>query len=199
MKVAIVILAAGKSTRTGAEHKLLAEFGGTSLIRRSVLTAIASNNADIVVVTGHRTEDIEAQISDLPVKIVHNDLYTAGMSSSLSLGVAIAERYAPHGIMIALSDMPELTSSNLNVLFEAFRTTQGKSIVRAVSGSMPGHPVIFPASLYARLKMLTGDGGARDIIATCGLAIVTVDIGAAAVLDVDTAEAVTNAGGRWRR
>jgi molybdenum cofactor cytidylyltransferase len=199
MKVAIVILAAGKSSRTGVQHKLLAEFAGRSLIRRSVLSAAAFQNSPVVVVTGYRGEEIEAEIADLPVNIISNDAYGSGMASSLSLGVATSEQVAPDGIMIMLADMPEVKPSDIGKLVQAFFDAQGRSIVRATSGGMSGHPVIFPASLYADLKQLTGDKGARQIIEASGLAVINVDIGAGAILDVDTAESVAEAGGRLTR
>lgn len=198
MKIAIVVLAAGTSSRTGAKHKLLAEFGETSLIRRAVINATECHDASVIVVTGYRSEDIEAQIADLPVNIVRNNVYDSGISSSLSLGVATAEQKSPDGIMIALADMPEIRPADIEILVRAFSDAQGTSIVRATSRGVAGHPVIFPAPLYGRLKGLTGDKGAREIIEACGLPIINVDIGAAAVLDVDTAEAIAGAGGQLK-
>ncbi|MFF0953072.1 NTP transferase domain-containing protein [Rhizobium leguminosarum] len=51
--VAIVILAAGKASRMGegGKHKLLAEFEGVPLVRRSALTALAADAASVIVVT----------------------------------------------------------------------------------------------------------------------------------------------------
>jgi len=45
------------------------------------------------------------------------------------------------------------------------------------------------------LRRLGGGAGARHIVETCGLAVIDVDIGEAAHLDVDTPEAVIAAGG----
>ena len=54
--VAIVLLAAGKASRMGegGAHKLLAEFDGIPLVRRSALAALGADAATVVAVTGHR-------------------------------------------------------------------------------------------------------------------------------------------------
>lgn len=67
--------------------------------------------------------------------------------------------------------------------------------MRAVSQGKPGNPVILPRSLNQAVLRLEGDVGARDIIATSGLLVLDVDVGDAALLDVDTPDEVLAAGG----
>ncbi|OWV72357.1 molybdopterin-guanine dinucleotide biosynthesis protein MobA [Rhizobium sp. R339] len=197
--VAIVILAAGQSSRMGGAHKLLAEFGGMPLIRRSAITASNCESHSVIVVTGYRHAEIEAAIADLPVKLVHNAEFSSGMARSLALGVAAAEADQPDGIMIMLADMPALTAPDLDALIAAFRSCGGRSIVRATAGGRLGNPVIFPRALYAALKSLTGDKGARELIKGSGLPIADIEIGDGALIDVDTPDAIEAAGGILRR
>ncbi|OAV53729.1 hypothetical protein A6U98_25180 [Rhizobium sp. WYCCWR10014] len=70
--VAIVILAAGKASRMGegGKHKLLAEFDGVPLVRRSALTALGANAASVTVVVGHRRSEIEAALSARPTSLL---------------------------------------------------------------------------------------------------------------------------------
>ncbi|MFS8147394.1 nucleotidyltransferase family protein [Rhizobium sp. BR 249] len=200
VSVAIVILAAGRSSRMGMSgaHKLLAEFDGVPLIRRSAITAGNCQSSSVIVVTGYRHAELQAVIAELPVRIVQNAAFSSGIAGSLALGVAAAEADRPDGIMIMLADMPALTAADLRALIAAFRRCAGQAIIRAAARGKPGNPVIFPRALYARLKGLTGDKGARELIRNSGLTVVDVEIGDGALVDVDTPDAVEAAGGILR-
>ncbi|NLS15835.1 NTP transferase domain-containing protein [Rhizobium sp. P40RR-XXII] len=197
ISVAIILLAAGKASRMGegGSHKLLAEFDGVPLVRRSASTAIASGVSDIVAVTGHRQDEIEDALNGLAVERVFNPDYASGMASSLVAGVGTPAAQRADGVLVMLADMPEVTSDDLNILIAAFREANGQAIVRAVSGGKRGNPVILPRSVLNAVMRLEGDVGARHIIETSGLPVVDVEIGEAAHLDVDTPEAVIAAGG----
>ncbi|MBB3453039.1 molybdenum cofactor cytidylyltransferase [Rhizobium sp. BK313] len=197
ISVAIVLLAAGKASRMGegGPHKLLAEFDGIPLVRRSAATALASGAAAVVTVTGHRRREIEQALADLPVERVHNPDYASGMASSLVAGVGAPATQRADGVLVMLADMPGVTSDDLKTLIAAFRKANGQAIVRAVSRGKRGNPVILPRTVFDAVMRLEGDVGARHIIETAGLPVVDVDIGDAAHLDVDTPEAVLAAGG----
>ncbi|EJJ26170.1 nucleotidyltransferase family protein [Rhizobium sp. CF142] len=195
--VAIVVLAAGRSSRMGegGPHKLLATFDGIPLVRRSVTNALGCDCTGVFVVAGHRHEEVTAPIHDLPCRIIRNEGYESGMAGSLRLGVAAAARTAPDGIMITLADMPDLLTEHLDVLVAAFRGSGANSIVRAVGHGTQGNPVIFPRILHGDLQELKGDIGARSLVKSSGIQVVDVEIGATALLDVDTVEQVLAAGG----
>ncbi|MDQ0558425.1 molybdenum cofactor cytidylyltransferase [Rhizobium mesoamericanum] len=195
--VATVLLAAGKASRMGegGPHKLLAEFDGVPLIRRSAMNAIGSRSSSVIVVTGHRKNDIEAALSGLKATTVHNPDYASGMASSLATGFSVEQAREADGILVMLADMPGVSSGDLDALITAFRQANGQSIIRAVSRGKRGNPVIIPKSLFDEVMRLEGDVGARHIIETSGVPVVDIDIGDAAHLDVDTPEAVIAAGG----
>ncbi|RXT19894.1 molybdopterin-guanine dinucleotide biosynthesis protein MobA [Rhizobium leguminosarum] len=195
--VAIVLLAAGMATRMGPNggHKLLAEFDGMPLVRRSALAASNSHAESVIVVVGHRQDDIRKALSDLQLNIVANRDYASGMASSLVIGFASAEANGADGVLVMLADMPGVTSSDLNRLITAFQDGKGASIVRAVSQGKRGNPVILPRSLNNAVLRLKGDIGARYLIKASGLPVIEVEIGDAAQIDVDTPEAIIAAGG----
>ncbi|CAN7305605.1 NTP transferase domain-containing protein [Rhizobium sp. LjRoot258] len=195
--VVTVVLAAGKASRMGegGPHKLLAEFDGVPLVRRSVMTAIGSRSSSVVVVTGHRKNDIEAALSGLNAMTVYNPDYASGMASSLSTGFSVEQARDADGILVVLADMPGVSSGDLDRLIAAFRRSNGQSIIRAVSRGKRGNPVVMPKSLFDEVMRLEGDVGARHIIETSGVPVVDIDIGDSAHLDVDTREAVIAAGG----
>lgn len=197
LEVAVVLLAAGKASRMGAggQHKLLAEFDGEPLVRRSARISLDSGAASVIAVTGHRSADIAAALSGLPLTIIDNPDYATGMASSLKAGLAVPGAREADGILVMLADMPRLTPADLRQMIAEFRKTGGKAIVRAVAGGKRGNPVILPRSTFEAVQALEGDIGARPIVEGSGLAIIDVELGKAAHLDVDTPEAVVSAGG----
>lgn len=178
-------------------HKLLAEFDGIPLVRRSVIVGLTSRASTIIVVSGHEREKIEGAIYGLPINIVFNPNFSQGMASSLVVGCSQASARASQGVLVMLADMPGLTSNHLDTLISAFLAEKGRSIVRAFSGETPGNPVVLPRSLLSKVMTLRGDVGARDIIKVSKLPVLGVEIGPAALLDVDTLDQVTAAGGSF--
>jgi molybdenum cofactor cytidylyltransferase len=197
ISVAVVLLAAGKASRMGegGPHKLLAEFDGMPLVRRSAVTALSSGAISVIAVTGHRRGEIEGALAGLAVEQVYNPDYASGMASSLVAGIGAPAAQRADGVLVMLADMPGVTTNDLKALIMAFRQANGQAIVRAVSRGKRGNPVILPRAVYDAVMRLEGDIGARHIIETSGLAVIDVDIGDAAHLDVDTPEAVLAAGG----
>ncbi|KRB60163.1 4-diphosphocytidyl-2C-methyl-D-erythritol kinase [Rhizobium sp. Root708] len=195
--VAAVVLAAGRARRMGegGPHKLLAEFAGIPLVRRCALAALESGAASVSVVTGHRQHEIEAKLDGLDVALVHNPDFASGMASSLGAGFASSEAARADGVLVLLADMPDVSSSDMDLLITAFRRCGGHAIVRAVSRGKRGNPVVLPRALRDAVLHLEGDIGARHIIESSGLPVIDVEIGDGAHLDVDTPEAVVAAGG----
>ncbi|MBZ5758164.1 MULTISPECIES: nucleotidyltransferase family protein [Rhizobium] len=192
--VAIVVLAAGKASRMGGPHKLLATFDGIPLVTVMVERACATG-APVFVVTGHRHLEITAALAGLDIENVYNPDFESGMASSLVAGFGAVSASGSVGVLVMLADMPGVETSDLMALIQAFQAAGGEAIVRAVSDGERGNPVILPISLRSAVMALRGDVGARGIIDGCGLPVVDVEIGRAAHLDVDTPDAVLAAGG----
>lgn len=193
----LVVLAAGRASRMGEGglHKLLAEFDGEPLVRRTVRQAVEARVGPVSVVTGHRSVEVAKALAGLGAQIEENPDFASGMASSLKAGLAAVEAKGLSGMMVLLADMPNVSSADIATLAEAYRKAGGKAIVRAVSEGQRGNPVILPAATFEALKALEGDIGARPVIETAGLAVIHVEIGPAARLDVDTPEAILAAGG----
>lgn len=195
--IAVVILAAGRASRMGADsgHKLLAEFDGVPLVRRVAETAAAASPNGLVVVTGYRGEEIEAALDGLDLTIRPNPDYASGMASSLRAGLSDPLAVEADGVLVMLADMPGVSTSDLRLLMATFRRAGGRAIVRAVADGKRGNPVILPRTTFAAVLKLEGDIGARHIVETSGLDVIDVEIGSGAHIDVDTPEAVIAAGG----
>lgn len=189
-----VVLGAGQSSRMGGPNKLLALFGGQPLIRRTVERAASSNAAGIVVVAGHQADRVRAALFGLDVTVLDNQAYRTGLASSLKAGVATLPENAA-GALIILGDMPDVSPADLDRLIAAFNAAGGTSVVRATHNGKRGNPVLLPRSVFPAVAMLEGDTGARHIVEQEGLAVIDVEIGAGASVDVDTPEALRTAGG----
>lgn len=197
LRVAAVVLAAGSASRMAASgsHKLLAEFDGVPLVRRSVETVLAATVDRSVVVTGYRADDVEKAIGDLDIAITRNHDFATGMASSLRAGLQ-AVREDADGLLVMLADMPAIRPEHLDLMIETFRREKGRVIVRAVFAGKRGNPVILPATTFEAIAKLTGDIGARPVIERSGLSVIDVDIGEAAHVDTDTPEDIMAAGGK---
>ena len=104
--------------------------------------------SDVIVVTGHRADDVRAALDGLPARTMHNANYAQGRASS----VACAARALPAdcaGILLANVDQP-LHPGALADLVASWRTAPG-DIVRPLHRERHGHPVIFPGDLRDEL------------------------------------------------
>ncbi len=194
LDVHAVVLAAGRSSRMGGPNKLLALFGGEPLVRRTTRRALASHASGVTVVTGHQADRVRASLFGLDVTVANNPGFASGLASSLRAGAAAVPETAA-AVLIVLGDMPGVTTGDLDRMIEAFEESEGKAIVRATHDGKRGNPVLLPRSLFPAVAGLEGDTGARHLIETSGLAVIDVEIGESASVDVDTPEALERAGG----
>lgn len=194
VSVDAVLLAAGRAQRMGGPNKLLARFDGKPLVRH-VADVIASSKArSTIAVVGHQADRVRPVLAGAVARCVENEDYASGLASSLKAGVAALPADAS-GALVALGDMPGLTSADIDRLVDAFVRVGGEAIVRATHAGKRGNPVILPRALFSAVALLRGDTGARHIVETSEMPVIDVEIGEAASLDVDTPEAMAKAGG----
>ncbi|WP_306250661.1 nucleotidyltransferase family protein [Parvularcula sp. IMCC14364] len=181
--LAAIILAAGQSSRFGAANKLLAPLNGRPLLAHSLDTVCKLGLGQIIVVSGHDHEAIAQIAQPYAVRVQHNPAYKTGMGSSIACG-ATALNPEVAGVFLCLGDMPYLTDTVFQAVVDQF-TAHGNhgrkgsrapgSIVRPVFEGRPGHPVLFPADVFPALAGLTGELGARDIIAAEQSRLLTIN------------------------
>lgn len=190
-----VILAAGRSSRMGGPHKLLATFDGVPLIRLSVLTALASQARRVRVVVGHRSAEIKRALAGLDVDITDNPAFAEGLSTSVIAGCSSAFDSGADGALVILADQPRLGSGDLDRLIAGFARDGRGSLVAATDGGCLANPVVLSVIYRSQIDALTGDVGARRLLSAHPDALQTIEIGEAAGIDVDTPEAMAAAGG----
>jgi molybdenum cofactor cytidylyltransferase len=186
--IGAVVLAAGRSTRMGA-NKLIADIGGKPMVRRVAEAALESAASPVLVVTGHQEADVRSALAGLDVVFVHNPSYALGLSSSLKAGIA-AVPPGVAGILVLLGDMPQIGPGHLDRLISAFRDS-GDVVVVPVRAGKRGNPVLWPRAFFAAMLRLEGDAGAKRLLAANAGCVREVDLGTDAIfLDVDTAESL---------
>lgn len=181
--VALLLLAAGASTRMGRPKQLL-PYRGRTLLRHAAETAVASGCAPIVLVTGALHETLMAEVTGLPIQAIHNPDWATGMASSIRAGLAAVQAAQPRAVLIMLSDQPLLTPEMLQQLVLRQQQTQAP-IVAAAYGDTLGVPAVFSQKLLPELLKLQGQAGAGRLIANLGPAVEQVAF-PAGLLDVDT-------------
>ena len=181
--VALLLLAAGASTRMGRPKQLL-PYHGRTLLRHAAETAVAAGCAPIVLVTGALHDELLAEIVGLPILAVHNPDWETGMASYIRAGLAAVAAAAPRAVLVMLTDQPLVTPELLRQLIVQQHATQAP-IVAAAYGETLGVPAIFDKSLLPELLKLQGAQGAGRLIARLGAAVGQVAF-PAGLLDVDT-------------
>lgn len=183
---AVLILAAGGSTRMGAGRDKLAEqINGTALLTRSCERA-KTLGLHIYACLPNPNHSRVALLPDGVQPIWVPDA-AEGMGASIRTGIrALAAHH--DAVMILPADMPDLTADDLQTVYSAHQAGQ---ITRAVSeNATPGHPVVFPQECFADLQKLTGDEGARSVIKHFQGTISLVPLPKAhALTDLDTPDA----------
>jgi len=190
--LALLIPAAGGSTRMGGRDKLLEPVRGRPLLADRAgmaSSAFASSAAASIIVTlppDHVAPGRWEALDGLPVTRVAVAAPEAGMAASLAAGAAALPASAT-GVMILPADMPDITAQDVAALLDAF---DGTNILRgATQAGEPGHPVLFPARDIPALAALTGDRGARLLLAAAPGRVRLVALpGAHALTDLDTPE-----------
>ncbi|MBI3989928.1 MAG: nucleotidyltransferase family protein [candidate division NC10 bacterium] len=181
--IAAVVLAAGAASRFG-EQKLLVPLEGKLLIRWTVEHVLASQVEEVVVVLGREAEAVREALTGLPVRFLVNPRYPEGMSSSLQGGVASLDP-AVEAALIVLGDQPQITAAIINRIIETYRLSR-KPIVVPVYEGVRGNPVLFDASLFPEVMAVTGDQGAREVIAKDPERVASVPFPFPMPRDVDT-------------
>ena len=162
--IAIIILAAGASTRMGRPKQLL-PYQGRSLLRHTIENAVASVCKPIVVVLGANAENIRSQISESDIKIVENPDWHLGMSSSIRRGISsiITDYQNIDAAVITVGDQPFLSADIINHLVSKYHNTK-KPIIACEYANTLGVPVLFNQSFFSKLANLTEDVGAKKLI-----------------------------------
>ena len=164
-KTALVLLAAGASTRMGQPKQLL-RYRGESLLRRTLRIALETPFRPVAVVLGARAEELEAELEGTEALIVYNSAWPTGMGSSVATGLEALLRAEPElgAACFILVDQPHLAAGHLLALEEQLQhSPEKKGAVSMYDGTL-GVPALFRKALFPGLLQLHGQKGAKPLI-----------------------------------
>jgi molybdenum cofactor cytidylyltransferase len=191
-RIAALVLAAGQSRRMGEINKLLVEVDGKPMARRVVEAVASSSAAPVIVVLGHEAARVAASLDGLPVQFVENPDYAGGLSTSLRRGLAALPDDVD-GALVCLGDMPRIKRQDIERLIGAFNPVEGRAIVVPTRRGKRGNPVLWGKRLFAEMREVAGDVGARHLIGAYPELVAEVEIKHDGVLlDIDTPQALAD-------
>jgi len=186
--IAVIILAAGPSSRLGRPKQLLA-FKGSTLVRHVVSMALQSCADPVIVVTGAGHEAVAAALpADSKIRLVENREWREGIAASIRAGIRSLPDagISADAAILAVCDQPDISAQLLNELVDVWMAS-GKPIVASSYAGTMGTPVLFDKSLFPALLALQGDTGAKKIIFQHPQQVATVNF-PQGFFDIDTPE-----------
>jgi molybdenum cofactor cytidylyltransferase len=161
VKLGVLVLAAGLSTRLEGPNKLLKLWRDRPLVSHvfSLANGVSSRRKAVIV---HR--DQEQVCALLPARqtwtIIDNPHSATGLASSLKLGLAALDDC--DGVMVLLGDMPAISGATLLSII-AHWTNEAYAVVPTFKGQW-GNPVLLGRAAIADCQRLVGDQGAKKLL-----------------------------------
>ncbi|MGD2083161.1 MAG: nucleotidyltransferase family protein [Chromatiales bacterium] len=176
-----ILLAAGSSTRFG-EDKLLHQLADGTPVAVAAAHRLAAGVDRALAVVRPGNDRLPPMLEAAGLQVVVNERAADGMGSSLARGVCAARGAA--GWVVALGDMPFVRPETIAAV--ARELAAGAGIAAPVHAGRRGHPVGFGPGFRRELAALTGDSGARDVLARHANRLVLVPVDdAGALQDID--------------
>jgi len=159
--IAALLLAAGESTRMGRAKALL-PWGGVPLLEYQLGELAGAIDGELIVVLGHRAEELEPIVRRRGARMVVNSRYREGRATSIAAGVAAVSPDA-EALLIASVDQPRPRSVVAGLI--AAHRQLGGTITRAVYGQRHGHPTVFARTLFEELRRVSEESeGLKSVL-----------------------------------
>ena len=164
INIAVLVLAAGKSSRMNGIKQLL-KINNKTLLDNTLETAKKVISKNIFCVLGANADKIQKAISTKDVQFIYNKNFETGLSSSIVAGIHHfkKEKLNFNGLLILLVDQPEIDDDYLNLLITTFQSNSDK-IIASNYNEKAGVPAIFPKKYFEKLVLLKGDKGAKKFL-----------------------------------
>jgi molybdenum cofactor cytidylyltransferase len=163
-KLAIIILAAGNSSRLGQAKQLVTLNGESLLSRQCKMAKTLSENVSCVF--GYQAQKMVDEITGLGIKSVINDDWQSGLSSSIAIGVSAIDDDID-AVMLILVDQWQLSHKHYQDIYQYWKNNPLNiiSAAESIKGlNVTTPPVIFPAHCFSQLKELNQGNGAKSVI-----------------------------------
>ena len=188
-RVAAIVLAAGRSARMGAFKPLL-EVEGRTLLERAVGVFTQAGVRDVVVVVGHRHDEVAAAAARAGARVISNPGYDQGMFSSLRMGVLGLDPGVARFFVLP-ADVALVRPETTGRLVRQGSVARGAAaeVVYPLCAGVEGHPPLLGGALRAEIQAADPPGGLRELLLghVAASAVVEVD-DPGVLLDADTPE-----------
>jgi len=182
-RIAVLLLAAGSSTRMG-ENKMMLRIDGETVLHRAAHNATAAGFDPVVVVTGHWREEAEAELANLHCRTVFNAEHEAGIHTSVRAGIDALDDDV-EAVVIMLADMPFVTTEMLGALIADYRASDAPLVISRYGGEIPAPPMLYDRSLFAELRVMKERCG-REVVKRHRPEARVMEWPAEALADIDT-------------
>lgn len=184
-RVTAIVLAGGLSSRMGAS-KVLLPWGDRTVIETIIQTLMPFRFSEIVVVTGHKTDDVEKVLTKYPVRVEYNPAYAIGeMVSSLKTGLRTLGDDVS-SCMVVMGDQPQLSTKVVRHLLTTL--SEGSNMIIAPRFQQRrGHPILIPSRYWQEILSLPGRAAPREAINKHPIKYVQVEDDSI-LRDIDTPE-----------
>lgn len=185
-RIAILILAAGASTRMGQPKQLL-PWKDTTLLGHAIQTAKSTDAIEVVTVLGANAKLIQSQIKE-EVIFIQNTAWQSGLGGSIACGTEwlLQSNIEFDGILITLADQPLIDFKYLDKLISTFSEHTDR-IIASTYRNRAGVPALFPKKYVNTLLKLDEDFGAKHLLEQEQDTIITIPA-ENRISDVDTEE-----------
>ena len=163
LRIGAVLLAAGEGRRMGGVSKPLIRLQGVPLIRRHLVALSGAGVDEVVVVTGHAREAVEAQVLGFPVTLAHNSAYAEGQQGSVRVGLA-ALSGSFDAVFVALADQPMIGAGDLTELIGAFKKRPAGHVVVPVVAGERGNPIVLDEVAHAQILASDANLACRQLM-----------------------------------
>lgn len=152
-----IVLAAGLSQRMdGPLPKQLLDLDGNPMVAVSVHNAEESALDRVVVVTGHRGEEVSDAVRGGRAVVVHNPAYRGGNMTSFRCGYSALPGCDAYVILLA--DMPGVTTSIVDRVVSYWEKKQPWAAVVAYN-DRTAHPLLLSAAAMRQAADMDGAKG----------------------------------------
>lgn len=191
--IAVAILAAGKSKRSGSSHKLLTTLNGVAVISKTVDVVSSCFDQPPTVVTGHKADEVTQTLNGQLCSTSYNEHYADGMGTSLSHAVQKIPADSDW-LLVCLGDMPFISKKTFELMKSAAYATSATVIIPTFHGKQ-GHPVLWHKRHFVALTALSGDVGGKMILQSEDATIQEIPTDDPGILiDLDTPEMLNQFG-----
>jgi molybdenum cofactor cytidylyltransferase len=163
--IAILIPAAGNSSRLGTPKQLL-KWKGSTLLAHTIKTAQQLHCEQIFLVLGSDLDAISSSVEEFQITLLNNKQWKTGLGGSIAFGIKhiIEIELEVDGVLIMLPDQPLIDLDHFKAMTDYFESGQDQIIATKYGNDKKGVPALFDRKYFNELGELTNDLGAKYLL-----------------------------------